>query len=284
MTNGAGNNDYVLAARGREAHEIGRLELLQQIFDPFTRRRLDIVQLGWRCLEVGAGRGSIARFLSDRVGPTGAVIATDIDIEPLVGLDLPNGKVVKHNILVDSLAGLGGPGSFDLIHGRLLLQHLFDHQDLAIMQMVALLKPGGWLVIEDLDTDTISAADPAHLLSERYNQGIAAGVAAMRASRSVDPACGRGLLPRFKRAGLGALRHEGFVLLEQGGGPLCRWYAQSTEGSRRPGGDPSREAAIALTLKALNDPNFWLQSGLFHCAWGQNDKSRALSSNHIKLS
>jgi SAM-dependent methyltransferase len=269
MTEAAKSHDYVLAARGREAHEIGRLELLQQIFDPFTQRRLDLARPGWRCLEVGAGRGSIARFLSDRVGPAGEVVAADIDVEPLSHLDLPNGKVIRHDILADPADALGGAGAFDLIHARLLLQHLYDHQDRAIARMVELLKPGGWLVIEDLDTDVISAPDATHPLSEGFNQGIAAGVAAMRATHSVDPTCGRGLLPRVKRAGLSNLRHEGFVLLEQGGGPLCRWYALSTEGSRGAAGDPAREAGIELSLKALNDPDFWLQSGLFHCAWGQ---------------
>lgn len=269
VTQTAGQAGYLLAASGRATHEIGRLELLQQIFDPTTQRRLDMVQPGWRCLEVGAGRGSIARFLSDRIGPTGAVVAADIDIEPLSQLRLPNGKILKHNILVDSLAPLGGPASFDLIHARFLLQHLFDNQDLAIMQMVQLLKPGGWLVIEDSDTDVMAAADPTHPMSERYNAIIAASVAAMRTSKTVDPTAGRGLLPRFKRAGLVDLRHEAFVLLEQGGGPLCRWYIQSTEGSRRPTGDPTAEAAIDFTMQALSTSDFWMQSGLLHCAWGR---------------
>jgi len=251
----AESSAYVLAASGREAHEAERLELLQQIFDPTAHRRLDLVQPGWRCLEVAAGRGSIALFLSDRVGPSGAVVATDIDIGALSDLNPFN--------------ALGGPGSFDLVHARFLLQHLFDHQDLAIARMVELLKPGGWLVIEDLNTDTLAAADPAHPMSERFNQGTAMTLKALRASRVVDPSAGLALLPRFKRAGLGNLRHEAFALLEQGGGPLCRWYLQSTEGSRRPDGNPEWEAAVDFTIRALKDPDFWLQSAMLHCAWGQ---------------
>jgi SAM-dependent methyltransferase len=273
----AGSSAYVLAARGREAHEIERLELLQRIFDPTAHRRLDLVRPGWRCLEVAAGRGSIARFLSDRVGPTGSVVATDIDIGSLSELDLPNGTIIRHDILNDPLTALGGPASFDLVHARFLLQHLFDHQDLAIARMVQLLKPGGWLVIEDLNTDTLAAADPAHPMSERFNQGTAMTLAALRSSRAVDPSAGLALLPRFKRAGLGALRHEAFALLEQGGGPLCRWYLQSTEGSRRPEGNPEWEAAVDFTIRALKDPDFWLQSAMLHCAWGQkqNDDGEA---------
>jgi SAM-dependent methyltransferase len=265
----AGSSAYVLAASGREAHEAERLELLQQIFDPTAHRRLDLVQPGWRCLEVAAGRGSIARFLSERIGPSGTIVATDIDIGALSGLNLPNGTVIRHDILNDPLDAIGGPDSFDLIHARFLLQHLFDHQDLAIARMVELLMPGGWLVIEDLNTDTLAAADPAHPMSERFNQGTAMTLKALRASRVVDPSAGLALLPRFKRAGLGNLRHEAFALLEQGGGPLCRWYQQSTEGSRRPDGNPEWEAAVDFTIRALKDPDFWLQSAMLHCAWGQ---------------
>jgi hypothetical protein len=159
-----------------------------------------------------------------------------------------------------------------LVHARFLLQHLFDHQDRAIARMVEPLQPGGWLVIEDLNTDTLAAADPAHPMSERFNQGTAMTLKALRASRVVDPSAGLALLPRFKRAGLGNLRHEAFVLLEQGGGPLCRWYLQSTEGSRRPDRNPEWEAAVDFTIRTLKDPDFWLQSAMLHCAWGQKTK------------
>ena len=269
MTEAAGKSNYVLAASGRESEEFARLDLLQQLFDPTTERRLDLVQPGWRCLETGAGRGSIARFLSGKVGASGEVIAADIDLTPSAGVTLPNGQFVKHNILVDSLAPLGGAGSFDLVHARFLLQHIFDHEDLAIQRMIELLKPGGWLVIEDLEAAVMAAADPHHPLSAGYDAVIAGSVAAMRASRAVDPTPGRALLPRFHRAGLTNLKHECHVYVERGGSPLARWYVQSTEGSRRGYDDRGHSEAIDLTLRALKDPDFWFQSGAFHCAWGQ---------------
>jgi SAM-dependent methyltransferase len=260
---------YVLAAQGREVAEHARLDLLQQIFDPTTQKRLDLVQPGWRCLEAGAGRGSIAKFLSEKVGPSGQVIAADIDLAPSAEVALPNGKFIKHNILVDSLAPLGGPGSFDLIHARFLLQHIYDHEDLAIQRMVELLKPGGWLVIEDLEAATMGSADPHHNLSEAYDKVISGSVAAMRASRAVDPTPGRALPPRFHHAGLTEIRHEAFLYIDRGGSPLARWYVQSTEGSRRGYDDAGYQKAIDLTLTALKDPDFWFQSGAFHCAWGR---------------
>jgi ubiquinone/menaquinone biosynthesis C-methylase UbiE len=59
----------------------GWLSLLEELFDPVTVRRLERVGVapGWQALEVGAGRGSIASWLADRVGEEGRVVATDID-------------------------------------------------------------------------------------------------------------------------------------------------------------------------------------------------------------
>src|SRR3546814_9563002 len=44
-------------------------------FDPLSRRRRELVQPGWRCLEVGAGRGSMAVWLVEQVGESGEVVA-----------------------------------------------------------------------------------------------------------------------------------------------------------------------------------------------------------------
>lgn len=51
---------YRLAATGRQEAEDDRLGLLERPFDPLSRRRRELAQPGWRCLEVGAGRGSMA--------------------------------------------------------------------------------------------------------------------------------------------------------------------------------------------------------------------------------
>ena len=98
--------DYRLAAAGREAAEDERLDLLEQIYDPVSRERRALVQPGWRCLEVGAGRGSMAVWLATQVGPTGHVVATDVDTRYLSRLELPNLEVVEHNILEDPLDAL----------------------------------------------------------------------------------------------------------------------------------------------------------------------------------
>jgi hypothetical protein len=61
---------YRLAAAGREVAEDERLSLLEELYDPASRRRRALVEPGWRCLEVGGGRGSMAVWLAEQVGPT----------------------------------------------------------------------------------------------------------------------------------------------------------------------------------------------------------------------
>ena len=71
MTDGVGDYAFPHTA----ADEARRLELLQQRLDPLTMRRVERLPLvaNARCLEVGGGRGSIARWLCELVGPNGQV-------------------------------------------------------------------------------------------------------------------------------------------------------------------------------------------------------------------
>jgi tRNA A58 N-methylase Trm61 len=72
--------DYLLAGED-PARELRRVQVLERLRDPLSVRRLRRlgVGAGWRCLEVGAGAGSMVRWLSHAVGPRGWVLATDID-------------------------------------------------------------------------------------------------------------------------------------------------------------------------------------------------------------
>ena len=74
---------WARAAAGRYLHanaafddELGRLRLLEARYDPRTFARLSMFGplAGTRCLEVGAGAGSVARWLAAQVGPSGQVV------------------------------------------------------------------------------------------------------------------------------------------------------------------------------------------------------------------
>ena len=64
-----------------EPETVDRFAGLESVFDPVTCGHLSRLGLrqGFSCLEVGAGSGSIARWMADEVGPAGRVLAVDID-------------------------------------------------------------------------------------------------------------------------------------------------------------------------------------------------------------
>ena len=85
----ADDDSYVMNSAETDVEiENARLRNLQQASDSSTISHLDAIGVGpgWRCLEVGAGAGSIARWLRTRVGPTGSVLATDINVDRLGNL------------------------------------------------------------------------------------------------------------------------------------------------------------------------------------------------------
>ena len=142
-----GRTEYLYGSQSFEA-ERARLTALEGLNDPTSIRVLETVGVarGWRCLEVGGGGGSLARWLCERVGPEGSVVATDLDPRFLEALDVPGLEVRQHDILSDPLEA----DSFDLVHSRYVLEHLKE-DDVALRAMIGALKPGGVLVAEDVD-------------------------------------------------------------------------------------------------------------------------------------
>jgi SAM-dependent methyltransferase len=137
---------YQLDHEWQTEHE--RLTRIGAILDPVTIGCLETIGVttGWRCLEVGAGAGSIATWLCRRVGAHGQVVATDLEVKFLTVLDSPNLEIRQHDIVHDPLE----PAAFDLVHARCVLEHL-PGREAALTKMVKALKPGGWLLVEDTD-------------------------------------------------------------------------------------------------------------------------------------
>ena len=262
---------YRLEAKGRKEAEDDRLSLLERIFDPISRRRRAMVQPGWRCLEVGAGRGSMAVWLAEQVGDHGQVVATDIDPTYLKRLNVPNLEVRQHNIVEDPLDALG-PGSFDLVCSRLTLFWLAGRQETAIRRMVECLRPGGWLVDEDGDWGTVAPVDPSHPYSALYSRAARGG--GWWVSRGYDPAFGRTLPVLFERCGLKEIGHEATAAVVRGGSPWARWWLESLEAIRtweQAGGvlTEEREEEYKALTAPWSDSSFWFHSALVHACWGQ---------------
>lgn len=204
---------YLLDNARAEAGE--RFVWLAELFDGVTLGHVDRLGIGpgSRCWEVGAGGPGVPEALAATVGPTGYVLATDIDHSWLREGD--GYEVRRHDVAADPPPE---PGTFDLVHARLVLVHLPDRAR-ALAAMVAALRPGGWLLIEDADT----ALQPLACLDD-------SGPAQRRANRLRDAVrelmTRRGANLRFGRTLPGALRAAGLVDVAASGsfpvgGPAC---------------------------------------------------------------
>src|SRR2546422_7604676 len=197
-------HQYVLS-QAADAPERERLALLERNLDPLSQRRLAArgIQPGWRCLEVGAGHGSIVRWLAERVGPQGRIVATDLNARFLTALQLPNVEVRQHDIRTDPVE----PGMYDLVHCRSVLMHIPDPQ-LVVGRMVAALRVGGWLVIEETDVSSIRAVDGTHPRAESFNRQGREILDRVALKKLFDPYFGCRVRSLLENAGLSEIENE----------------------------------------------------------------------------
>ncbi|MDF3301982.1 methyltransferase domain-containing protein [Streptomyces tropicalis] len=195
MTDGDG---YLLDNRQTEAGE--RFDAFADLFDPTTFRHLDSLGAGpgLRVWEVGAGGTSVVSWLADRVGPTGRVVATDIDTSWAAGAERPQVEVRVHDVAADEPPGEG----FDLVHARLVLVHVPDRER-ALRSMISSLRPGGRLLIEDADPGLQPLLCPdEHGPAEELANRLRHGFRHLLAEHGADLQYGRRLPRLLREAGL----------------------------------------------------------------------------------
>lgn len=242
------------ASHVERSEESERLRNLQLAFDPLTIRRLEAVGVapGWRCLEVGAGQGSMASWMADRVGPAGRVVAADIDLRLLGHLEgLPNVEVRECDICVGGIE----QESFDLAHSRFVLMHLAD-PELALRRMVASLRPGGWILIEDPVFYEAITLTPRHPAAESYLRVV--NVWRLCAEDTMQLNFGRKILRSVAKLGLEDFEAETAQRFHRGGQPGARALKLSMDIFRDAMLATGRVSAddLAVVAAASEDPTF----------------------------
>jgi 2-polyprenyl-3-methyl-5-hydroxy-6-metoxy-1,4-benzoquinol methylase len=243
------------------ADEARRLELFEARLDPLTTRRLERFALarGAHCLEIGAGHGSIARWLSTVVGAEGRVTATDVQTEFLSQLRAPNIAAQRHDVRTDAMPD-GGP--FDLIHLRAVLMHLDRRMDI-LRRVVSWLAPGGWLLVEEPDFGMWQHdADPVWSAHPRaWHEAFPHG--SLRQ--------GRALLRQIHDLGLVDVDADAELDIVRPNTPSAEFYRLSMAALAGPAvatGALTPEEAAAL-VRRPSDPHF-LGCGFAHIgAWGR---------------
>ncbi|MDI3389888.1 methyltransferase domain-containing protein [Streptomyces sp. B-S-A8] len=209
------DNDSV---HSREQHRC-----LSDAYDTATCARLAEtgVTRGWRCLEVGAGSGSVARWLADRVAPDGEVVATDV--KPHHIPKRPCLTVLRHDIVEDPLP----EAEFDLISTRLVLQHLPERRAV-LDKLVRALKPGGRLQIEEFDTSYESPLLTPDAESARLYRAFLDAKCAVLRTGGGDPEWGRQVPAAMRAAGLVDIDPRPRIDLRAAGSPALRLQLHHT--------------------------------------------------------
>jgi SAM-dependent methyltransferase len=91
-------------------------------------------------------------------------------------------------------------GRYDLVHARLVLEHL-PQRDAVLRSMAAALRPGGWLLVEDFDWATAGLVDPP---SETHARVVEA-CKSLFCGAAYEPSYGRTLPRRLGALGLEAV-------------------------------------------------------------------------------
>lgn len=211
--------EYPLDNEWKAARE--RLGMLEAAWDPWTQSCLLKIGVteGWQCLEIAGGGGSITEWLCERVGSSGHVVATDLQPHFLKAIDAANLEVLRHDLIQDPLP----ERKFDIVHARALLTFLPDPA-LALTKMVAALKPGGWLLVEE--PDYVSGIPDPSMPVDALSLSQKAWDAMLHQLRSqgYKTELGRRLYNDVAGTGVANIQAEGFVGMQLRGRPWARFW------------------------------------------------------------
>jgi SAM-dependent methyltransferase len=180
-----------------------RLRLLEKIADPRSISLLNGLGVGpgSTCAELGAGGGSMAAWLADRVGDAGSVLAVDRNLSLCRHLaERPNVELLEAELETLELE----PATYDLVHTRNVLMHL-DDADQIIARVVGALRPGGRLLLEEADYFALAGITSAVFASSRSSTSRSRSMRPCSTAPRTKPPSGR---TRSSRPGIGSRDHQ----------------------------------------------------------------------------
>jgi 2-polyprenyl-3-methyl-5-hydroxy-6-metoxy-1,4-benzoquinol methylase len=272
--------DYVFDNAAEQAP--ARFSALSELYDENTIRHLTKIGVaqGWRCWEIGAGQGSIARWLSRQVRPTGSVLATDIDTRFLEQSTQRNLTVNRHDIVSEPLPA----ERFDLIHARLVLVHLPEREEV-LQRMISVLKPGGWLLAEEFDS--VSQVSVAETYPGETTLKSTVALRKVMVERGVDLAFGGSLAKHLQARGLENILAEGYMRMWFGGSQGVHLMRANFEQLREPilASGAVTEIEFAEDIARLDAPNFMTPSPVMWSVAGRqplNQQTEMMNSEQLR--
>jgi SAM-dependent methyltransferase len=239
---------------GDSRRETLRLQRQARLWDPTAHAlfdRLDITR-GWRVLEVGPGQGSLHMELRRRVnGPIDAVERSKSFAARLRTRCRRDGYGQGTIWQTDLIAAPLPPGAYDLIFARWVFLFLPD-PEAHLEKLVAALKPGGLLAIEDYCRPTLRRIPEP----PEWENFLKADLAFF-ASQGGDANIGARLPQLYEQAGLTLVDVTPTFKFGRPGSPVWNWVSSYFTGVM------SQLAKYPPFTKAQADRlrRNWLQAG-----------------------
>ncbi|KAF9556101.1 S-adenosyl-L-methionine-dependent methyltransferase [Agrocybe pediades] len=186
---------YVFPSAFLDPKESERLDDLHRGFTTYLGgllpSKLGLIEVR-KVLELGSGSGAWA-IQAALEFPSAEVIA--VDINPLPNRPLPSNLTFKKANVTEALPFENE--TFDIVHARLIMMHLPRGHEV-FRRCFDLIKPGGWLVVEEPDDGAM--ADGGKALGPGMTEFVGTWMRTMR-SREADPTFGKGMEALVRESG-----------------------------------------------------------------------------------
>src|SRR5262245_17513628 len=177
-----------------------RLRIISHALWPATLTLLNSagIKIGMACLDVGCGGGDVTLEMARLVGSSGMPTGIDMDRTKiqLAQKEAEYEAITNVKFLVLVIDHIDYKDEYDLVYARFLLTHLSDPVN-ALQRMVNAAKPGGVVVVEDMDHSGIFCYPACPALKRHvglYNQLVRL--------KGADPEIGPKLPALFRQVGL----------------------------------------------------------------------------------
>ncbi len=159
-----------ISRRGRGTPQ--RLDVIHEVYGPISIRGLEAAGMDGvrRAADIGCGTGTMSRWLAERMGAGTKVDSIDISEDQLNvarAFQPAAGAATITYSLASAYETNLPDAQYDIVFVRLVLCHLKEAGE-AVAAMAKLLKPGGRLVIIDMDMFSFLAMPP----SEHYQRWL----------------------------------------------------------------------------------------------------------------
>ncbi len=149
---------------GSDPEEQARLSRLNELINERCMALLNIRQ-GSRILDIGSGLGQFTLAMAGRSGPAGKCVGIERDLSQMKravenlerhhqsGVEFREGNVENLQLRNEEW------GTFDLAHGRFILEHVAQPEQV-VAGMARAVRPGGRVVLADDDHDLLKLYPP----------------------------------------------------------------------------------------------------------------------------